>query len=94
MSDRLTEYDDFIEYEGEDLFKDITEFKQKHDIQQISIFQLMLVFCEENNYDIEEIGDIVRTNKQFRNLLEADLKMNHEAFFKNDTKATNLGDWI
>ena len=81
---------------GKNLFKDILEFKKNKNIQGQSLFQVIIMFCEMNQYEEEEIGDLLRRDKKFRTLLQEDLKMNNEAYFKSDksTKSNNMGDWI
>ena len=86
-------YNDFVEYEGKDIFNDIMDFKDDNNITKISIFQLIIGFCDENDYDIEEIGELVKKNKQFRNILKEDLKLHNEAYFGDEVK-NPLGDWI
>jgi len=85
---------EYKEYTGDSLFDDVFAFKKKHNVQQISIFQLILLFCAENDYHVEEIGDMLRTNKSFREMIKADLKLNNEAIFKEDKKVNNLADWV
>ena len=81
---------------GKSLFKDILEFKKDKNIQGQSLFQVIVMFCEINQYEEEEIGALLRKDKKFRTLLQEDLKMNNEAYFKTDktTKSNNMGDWI
>ena len=82
-----------IMYSGENLFKDILEFKKINDINGYSLFQLVLLFCNENNYEEEEIGALLKKDKSFRNLLEEDLKLNNEAQFKTIDDNKNM-DWF
>ena len=84
---------DYVEYKGDDLFNDVFEFKKQHGIQGYSIFQVILMFCDEHDYHVEEIGDMLRVNKQFREMIKADLKLNNEAIFSDDKKISALNDW-
>ena len=85
---------EYKEYTGDNLFEDVFAFKKDKAVQDISVFQLILLFCEHNNYHVEEIGDMLRTNKHFREMIKADLKLNHEAVFKEDQKISHLNDWV
>ena len=90
----MNKFIDYIDYIGDNLFEDIFDFKNEHKIYETSIFQIVIMFCEENNYHIEEIGEELRKDKKFREMLEADLKLNNEAIFKNDKVKNNLQDWF
>lgn len=84
------EYNDYL---GENLFEDVFKFKELHNIHDYSIFQIVIMFCDEHRYHVEEIGEELRKDKKFRLMLEADLKYNHEAIFVGDKKVDNLKDW-
>ncbi len=90
----MNEFIEYIDYIGDNLFEDIFDFKNEHEIHEISIFQIVIMFCEENSYHIEEIGEELRKDKKFRAMLEADLKLNNEAIFLNDKVKNNLQDWF
>lgn len=97
MIERIRNIETTVVYDGgKNLFKDILKFKKDKNIQGQSLFQVIVMFCEINQYEEEEIGELLRKDKKFRALLQEDLKMNNEAYFKTDknTKANNMGDWI
>lgn len=85
---------EYKEYTGENLFEDVFSFKEDKNVKDISIFQLIILFCDHHDYHVEEIGDMLRTNKSFREMIKADLKLNHEAVFKEDGKISHLNDWV
>lgn len=82
-----------------DLFKDIQNFKRDHDITGYSLFQIILIYCEHHELEIDEVGEILKKDTAFKNMFKEDLKFHNEAYFKNDKdkdqeKSTTLTDWI
>ena len=76
-----------------DLFKEMMEYKKDRDIQGYSMFQILLMFCEHHEYDVEEVGEVLKKDRNFKNMLKEDLKLHNEAYFKNDIE-NSLTDWI
>ena len=76
-----------------DLFKEVLEYKRDKEIQGYSMFQVLIMFCDHHDYDVDEIGEILKKDSNFKNMFKEDLKLHHEAYFKNDIK-NSLSDWI
>ena len=75
------------------MFKEILAFKKERKIQGYSILQVIMMYCEENDLDVEEVGDMLKKDKSFRESFQEDLQYNHEATFSGE-KQSNISEWI
>lgn len=81
------------ESRGSTAFKKVQEFKQKLDIQNHSMMELILLYCQVNNKDPGEFGEELKRDKNFREMFKADLIHHHEARF-DGTKKDEINEWV
>ncbi len=74
-------------------FKEILQFKKDRDISGYSILQVVMMYCEELDRDIDEVGEFLKKDKSFRETLKEDLQYNFEAKF-SDEKKSSISEWI
>lgn len=79
---------------GGDLFKEIVAFKKEKKITDFSLMEIIILYCEEEEIDIVEAGEILKKDKSFRETLKEDLKLHHEAVFDDDHKYKSNAEWI
>ena len=80
--------------DGGVMFREIVQFKRDRNITGFSIMQVVLMYCDEMDKDIDEVGDLLRKDKSFKETLQADLKFNHEAKFEDDKKYNKMSEWL
>ena len=80
--------------EGEALYNLIKEFIVERKVKDQSLFQIVIMYCEEHELEIEEVGFKLKKYKVFREALEADLVFHNEAVFKTAEKKTDVSEWI
>ena len=76
-----------------DIVQRLMAFKEEHDIEHESVFQIILMFCEENNLNVEEVGQEIKKDRNFSDTLREDLKFNNEAMF-DDEHNDKIKEWI
>ena len=76
-----------------DMFNKILKFKKERKIQGYSIFQVVMMYCEELDEDIDEVGELLKKDKAFLTTLKEDMKFNNEATFKGDPVNKNA-EWL
>ena len=76
-----------------DMFKEILSFKKDREISGYSILQVVMMYCDEMDKDIEEVGELLKKDKTFRETMREDLKFNNEAVFKDD-KINKNAEWL
>jgi hypothetical protein len=76
------------------MFDRILQFKKERNVKNSSIMELVLVFCEEYDLDVEEVGYLLKEDKNFRETMKEDLKFNNEAYFQNEDKTSRMSEWI
>lgn len=76
-----------------DMFKEILKFKKEREIKGYSILEVVMMFCSELDKDIDEVGELLKKDKNFRETLKEDLQFNNEAVF-SDEKKPNISEWI
>lgn len=77
---------------GSSAFKKVQEFKREKGVTGVSIMQLILLYCEENEIDEGEFGEDLKNDKNFRDMFKADLIYNHEARF-HEPRTNNISEW-
>jgi len=80
--------------DGSELFKEILQFKKEKNIRGFSILETILLFCEEKERDVEEVGELLKKDKSFKITFQEDLKFNHEARFSEKASVLNISEWI
>jgi len=75
------------------MFNEILEFKHQRGIKGYSILEVVMMFCEELDKDIDEVGELLKKDKNFRETLKEDLQFNNEAVF-SDEKKSSVSEWI
>jgi hypothetical protein len=75
------------------MFKEIMAFKKERDIKGYSILQVVMMYCEEMEKDIDEVGELLKKDKSFRETFQEDLKFNHEAVFSGEKKV-KMSEWL
>lgn len=75
------------------MFKEILNFKKERNITGYSIMQVILMYCEENDVDPEEVGELLKKDKDFKESFTEDLIYNNEAKFE-DKKSNPISEWI
>jgi len=76
-----------------ELYNEIISFKKKNDLKGYSLLEVIMIFCDELDEDIDEIGELLKKDKKFVESLKGDLKFNNEAVFEGETR-DNIGEWI
>jgi len=76
------------------MFREIIEFKKERNLYGYSIMEVVMMFCEELDKDVEEVGEALKKDKSFRETFKEDLKFNNQARFEGETKKTQLDEWI
>jgi hypothetical protein len=77
-----------------DLGKDIIEFSKKNALDEFNMLERILIYCEEKELNVCEVGDKLKSDKFFKSILEDDLKDTH--YIKkeeNAIKEADLSDW-
>ena len=69
---------------------DITEIKKCKEHNWMSA---ILEYCEVNNYRIEEVGYILKENKNFLKIISSDFKLNNHIKMEKELNK-NINEWI
>jgi archaellum biogenesis ATPase FlaH len=69
-------YKDKEKQEAEDILEDIFKFK-KEKAQDLSIMDTIIEYAYKNDYDIQEIGNIISEHEEFKIILEKQLIRDH-----------------
>ena len=81
--------------DGNTMFREIVRFKKERKISGFSIMEIILMYCEEMERDVEEVGALLKKDKNFKETLQEDLKFHNEARFEDDKKQNgSLSEWI
>ena len=78
-----------------ELLEDVFEFKKERNFDG-DMIELIISYCEENEFKIEEVGDILSQSKEFVKMFEKQaIKHNHIkiANTDNDENQMNTEDW-
>lgn len=88
-----TETNDIINYNRtSELLEDIFSFKQERNFDG-DMVSLIISYCEENEYRIEEVGDILSDNNDFKKMFEKTLiREGHFQVTKSDNDEIELDD--
>jgi len=73
--------------------RDILEFSRKKNLTDFNLMERILIYCEENELDVAEVGEEIKADKMFKTMLEDDLKANHYIRSKDEKKEADLSDW-
>jgi len=77
-----------------DMAKDIIEFSKVNGLDEFTMLERILIYCEEKGFDIMEVGDQLKSDKFFKSILADDLKANHYIKKEKDAvKTADLSDW-
>lgn len=80
---------------GNAMFKEILSFKKERKIVGYSIMEVVIMYCEELDKDIEEVGALLKKDKAFVGTMQEDLRFHNEATFKEDTKSRKtMSEWL
>lgn len=83
------------ESESDILVEKILRFKLSRRIEDSSMLDVILEYCDYNDLDINEIGDILSESKEFKDFLEKELISN--SFIKSKKQKREpeiiLEDW-
>jgi len=85
--------EEWSKYGKVSMFRDILEFKKERGINGYSIMEVIMMYCDELDKDIDEVGALLKKDKNFVATLQEDLKFNNEAKFEDDKKST-ISEWI
>lgn len=55
-----------------DLIEEILKYQRENNLYDYPLCEVIIDFCQENNYDEEELGETIRHNKDFVRLLAED----------------------
>jgi hypothetical protein len=67
----------FIQNNENDIIEDILKYRKDKDLEDYSLSEVIIDFCESNNLDIEDVGAKLKSNRDFiRTLLEDCIKNN------------------
>lgn len=69
-------------------------FKKERNVTETSIMELVVMYSEENELSIEDVGDELRKDKTFVKMFQQDLVHNHEAVFKGQPTSKSFDGWI
>lgn len=85
-------YNDIIDPLGvtKDLLAYITECRTKG--YRDTLVDLIFEFCRENNYDPEVLGDIIRDDFYFCEMIKADCKK-HEIIVERGQRKPKIVEW-
>ena len=84
-----TKTSDIINYNRTDeLLEEIFDFRDKNNLEG-DLVGIILSYCEENDYRLEEVAEVLSESKNFKKMLEASAeKYNHfqtdEDFYEMD----------
>ena len=66
-------------------------------IEEDNLLDKIASYCEKNNYDPQEVGDILGESEQFKDKLYIDLVHNHvikdPGFTKKDNLTEEIDEW-
>lgn len=80
--------------DGGAMFREIVKFKNDRNIKDFSIMEIVLMYCEEMDKDIDDVGELLKKDKSFKETLQQDLKFNNEAKFEDDKKHNKMSEWL
>ena len=61
-------------------------------IPEKSLFDKIISYCEKNDFDPQEIGDILEESEQFKLMLHNELENNH-VFPKSGPEVVDVDEW-
>jgi hypothetical protein len=76
-----------------DLARKIIEFSNKHNMADLSLMDKILSYCEENDLRYEDVGEELKNDKFFIELLKNDLIQNNYIRSEEVKVRNSLGDW-
>jgi len=79
---------------GNAMFQEIVKFKNEREITGYSIMEVVLMYCEELDEDIDEVGELLKKDKNFRETLKEDLKFHNQATFGEEKKQSKMSEWL
>jgi len=85
---------DLYEIPKKKMFDRILQFKKERRVEGVSIMELILIFCEEYDLDVDEVGYLLKEDKNFRETMKEDLKFNNEATFENEDRKSKISEWV
>ena len=66
-------------------------------IQEDSLLEKIATYCEQNNYDEQEVGDVLAESEQFKRKLYVDLVhknvIKDAGFTKKDNLCADIDEW-
>lgn len=88
-----TKTSDIINYcKTNELLEDIFKFKADREFDG-EMIELIISYCDENEYRLEEVGDILSDNKDFIKMFEKSLiRGNHFQVAKTDNDEIQMND--
>jgi len=78
--------------EFDNLFMRIMDWKKEKNLDG-SLLEIICDFAEEFGYDVVDMGEYLKNDKQFLKIFENDLIENHQ-IRKKDIKQTSIKDWL
>lgn len=93
ISGQGTKTSDIINYsKTNELLEDIFKFKADRQFEG-EMIELIISYCDENEYRIEEVGDILSDSKDFMKMFEKSLiRGNHIQVEKTDNDEIQMDD--
>ena len=72
------------------LLNDIWEWKETHIDTEMTYAEIIVEYTEFHEYDIEDIGEVLATNKNFKKIMENELKKLHVL----PSDDTDFSEWM
>jgi len=76
------------------VFDKIQRFEVENNLGALTIMELVVCYVDENNLELDDVGEELKKDKVFIKLFQADLIENNEASFKGTAKVKSFDGWI
>ena len=73
-------------------YEEIQKFQKQNGLEDYSLLEVILSYCEENDYDPEEYGLYLKKEKRFVNTFKEDLLYHNQAVF--DVEKNSNEEWF
>jgi hypothetical protein len=84
------DYDPIPEFDS--YFEELQRFQKEKHLEDYSILEVILIYCEEHNYDPEEFGLYLKKERRFVETFKEDLLYHNQAKF--DQEKIPNSEWI
>jgi len=88
--------DDIItSYDFENIFMQIMDWKNNNVVEDLPLSEIIVAFCEQKGYDVIDVGEELKKDKQFLTIFKNDLVIHNQFKFEDDVSCeTSIGDWM